>query len=315
MSAKPDRHHNPLAFLTLLAFSVLMLAPSFVADAQDTVTQTAPAKEPAPASPPPAGQRVATFGHSFHVWVARMLFDMARSAGIEGHEIAGVSSIGGSTVSRHWDLPDDKNIGKKTLLAGDVDALTLAPIWLPDPGIENFVKLAVEHNPDIRIFVQEYWLPNDTYHPVYPLETSKKVDHNAATVAELTKQNNLYQESIEGHVREINQRLGKQSVFVVPVGEASIALREKIIAGKAPRLRVQWRLFTDNWGHPTAPLKVLSAYCHYAAIYGRSPVGLPMPPELQRNAEFADPKLNLLLQEIAWETVSKHAMTGVVEKD
>jgi hypothetical protein len=34
---------------------------------------------------------------------------------------------------------------------------------------------------------------------------------------------------------------------------------------------------------------------------------------LQRNAEFADPKLNLLLQGIAWETVSQHPMAGIRE--
>jgi len=259
----------------------------------------------------PEGQRVVTCGHSFHVWVAPMLRDMATAAGIKGHEIAGVSSIGGSTITQHWEKPDAENTGKKSLIAGDVDALTLAPIWLPDPGIENFAKLAVEHNPDIRVLVQEFWLPNDTYHPVYPLETRKIVDHNAATIAGLTKQNDLYRKSIERHVRDINQRLGKTSVFVVPVGAASILLREKIIAGKAPRLKVQWRLFTDNWGHATAPLKTLAAYCNFAVIYRRSPVGLPMPPELQRNAEFAHPALNLLLQEIAWQAVTENPMTGV----
>jgi len=264
--------------------------------------------------PPPQGLRVVTCGHSFHVWVAPMVRDMAVAAGIEGHEIAGVSSIGGSTITQHWEKPDAENIGKKSLLAGGVDVLTLAPIWLPDPGIEKFVKLAVDHNRDIRILVQEFWLPNDTFNPVYPLETSKIVNHNAATIPELTKQNALYQRSIEDHVAEINQRLGRQSVYVVPVGAASILLRERIIAGKAPRLRVQWRLFSDNWGHATAPLKTLAAYCNYAVIYRRSPVGLAMPPELTRNAEFADPKLNKMLQEIAWQAVTENPMTGVSAK-
>jgi len=37
-----------------------------------------------------------------------------------------------------------------------VDVLTLSPIFLPDPGIENFTKLALEHNPDIRVIVQPF---------------------------------------------------------------------------------------------------------------------------------------------------------------
>ena len=269
-------------------------------------------KIPAVATDPlPAGKKVVTCGHSFHVWVAPMLREMAGMAGISGHEIVAVSSIGGSTLTMHWERPADQNVAKKSLIAGKVDVLTLAPIWLPDPGIEKFAKLAVQHNPKTRVLVQEFWLPNDTYNPVYPLETRKIVDHNAATIPELEKQNDLYCADIEKHVREINQALGENFVFVVPVGKASIRLREKIIQGKAPRLRVQWRLFTDNWGHPTAPLKVLSAYCHYAVLYQRSPVGLPMPSELLRNAEFADPKLNRLLQEIAWEAVTSSPMTGL----
>ncbi len=55
--------------------------------------------------------------------------------------------------------------------------LTLSPIHLPDPGIENFVKLALEHNPSIRVTVQENWLPFDIYDTTFKIR-SKKVDHN-----------------------------------------------------------------------------------------------------------------------------------------
>jgi hypothetical protein len=257
------------------------------------------------------GLRVFTCGHSFHVWSARIIADMAGGAGIKDHVMAGVSSIGGSRVLQHWDIPDDKFGLKKALTAGQVDVLTLAPIWLPDEGIANFSKLAFDHNPNIRITMQEYWLPNDEYQPVYPLETRKKVDHNATDLAALREANTRYEQDIENHVREINEKLGKQVLFVVPVGAASIALREQIVAGKIRPLKVQWRLFTDSWGHPTPPLKTLAAYCHYAVIYRRSPVGLPMPIELRENQEFANAELNKVLQQIAWDAVIANPMTGV----
>lgn len=259
----------------------------------------------------PPGLRVFTCGHSFHVWVVPMLTDLAQKAGIQNHRVSGVSSIGGSRVIQHWDVADEKNAAKKALTAGEVDVLTLSPIWLPDEGIENFAKLAFAHNPKVRVTVQEYWLPNDAYNPVYPLETRKYVDHNATDLDELRKANGAYGRDIENHVREINQRLGQDVLVVVPVGEASVVLREKIVSGRVPGLKVQWRLFADMWGHPAPPLKVLAAYCHFAVIYRRSPVGLPMPMEFERNVEFANPVLNQLLQEIAWETVTHHPMTGV----
>lgn len=297
---------------SLLPMSRLLSAcASFLLILSTAPFSAARAAETKPAAPLPAGLRVFTCGHSFHVWVAQMLADIAAKAGIQEHRVAGLSSIGGSRVIQHWDVAEEKNAAKKALAAGEVDVLTLSPIWLPDEGIENFAKLAYAHNPNVRVTVQEYWLPNDAYEPVYPLETRKYVDHNATDLAELRKANDAYCRDIENHVREINGRLGKDALVVVPVGEASVALREQIAAGKVRSLKVQWRLFADMWGHPTAPLRVLAAYCHYAVIYRRSPVGLPMPAELELNKEFAYPALNKLLQEIAWETVTHHPMTGL----
>ena len=144
------------------------------------------------AAPLPAGLRVFTCGHSFHVWAAPMIAEMAKAAGVADHTVAGVSSIGGSRVIQHWNVADEKNAAKKLLTEGKVDVLTLSPIWLPDDGIEKFATLAFEHDPNIRITVQEYWLPNDEYNPVYPLDTRKKVDHNATVPGELRKANARY---------------------------------------------------------------------------------------------------------------------------
>ena len=264
--------------------------------------------------PPPPGVRVFTCGHSFHGFVYRMLAEMARSAGIEDHQLAGSSMIGGSRVIQHWDAPVEKNTARPAMSAGKVDVLTLSPIWLPDAGIENLARLGFEHNPNIRVTVQEFWLPNDTYHPVYPLETRKEVDHNATDIEELRKQQSRYDRDIEDHVRAVNRRLGKDVVFVVPVGQAAVALREKIVSGQAPGLKAQWDLFRDTWGHAQAPLRVLSGFCHFAVIYRRSPVGMPIPSDLAKAENVEDKeKLNLLLQELAWEAVKNHPLTGVVE--
>ena len=45
----------------------------------------------------------------------------------------------------------DKNNAKDALKTGKVEVLTLSPIFFPDAGIENFTKLALEYNKDIRI--------------------------------------------------------------------------------------------------------------------------------------------------------------------
>lgn len=256
-------------------------------------------------TPAGTGKRVFSCGHSFHIWVVPLLAEMALGAGITDHVIAGKSSIGGSTVLKHWDVPEETNLAKKTLTESGADVLTLSPIWLPDAGIENFATLAVRHNPAIRITVQKYWLPNDEYNPVYPLDTRKKVDHDACDLAALQKAQDAYNRDIDAHVKELNTKLGTTALVSVPVGRAAVRLREKVVAGQCPGITKQSELFRDSWGHPAQPIMVLAGYCHFAVIYQKSPVGLPMPAMLRRNPAW-DEKLNRLLQELAWDAVRKH---------
>jgi len=268
-----------------------------------------------PQPPITTGQRVATCGHSFHVFTYRQVEQIAVSAGLK-HQLVGISSIGGSTVQKHWDVPEEKSAVKQVLKAGGADVLTLSPIWLPDEAIEKFVKLGIEHNPALRITVQEYWMPNDEYEPVYPLQTKKKVDHNATDLVKLRDSTMRYAKDIEDYVKGINQRLGKDAVLIVPVGMAAVTLREKIVKGEAPGLKQQSELFRDNWGHALLPLQLLSSYCHYAVIYRKSPVGLPVPLAFRTLKDMSDDdkaKLNTLLQQIAWDTVSAHPMSGITK--
>ena len=112
----------------------------------------------------PKGQRVFTCGHSFHVFVYPLLSEMAKAAGIPDHEPVGL--VGDRRLARHSALGSargERTTPRPALQRGKVDVLTLSPIWLPDDGIDNFARLGLEHNPAIRISVQEFWMPNDTY--------------------------------------------------------------------------------------------------------------------------------------------------------
>lgn len=272
-------------------------------------TSHAQVGEPAKSSVPiTQGQRVYSVGHSFHVFMPAILNNLVQIAEIKGHTQVGLSYIGGSRVIQHWDVADDKFKSKESLRSGKVDVLTLAPIFLPDPGIENFAKLALENNPDIRITVQEFWLPYDWYEPPVMRADPKKVGHNDVPIEDLRSRHNKYFADLDAHIRELNQKLGKNSIYVVPVGQAVLALRAKIAAGQAPGLKEQNDLFTDAIGHAKAPLQALVAFCHYAVTYRRSPVGLKAPAVLGANA---DPAMVKLLQELAWEAATQHPLSGV----
>ena len=110
-------------------------------------------------------------------------------------------------------------------------------------------------------------------------------------------------------MRELNRTVGREAVFVVPVGDAVFDLRQRVAAGKVPGIANQADLFRDDLGHPQAAIAALATYCHFAAIYHRSPVGLPVPDAYKSVPQAAE--LNKLLQQIAWNAVSKYPLSGV----
>jgi len=260
-------------------------------------------------SVPPAGQRVFVCAHSFMIYTAKLLPPMAEAAGI-AHVNAGQQMIGGSRVIQHWDLPEEKNRAKAALRESKVDVLTLSPnALMPDPGIDHFTKLGLEKNPTLRVLVQASWPTREGTSG----QSFTNESRNAATIASLRAQRDAHHSAwlvnLESQVRTLNTTVGRTAVFLVPVSDAVYALREKIAEGQVPGLTKQTDLFRDDLGHPHPPLAVLVTYCHLAAIYGRSPVGLPVPASL-KDLPQAD-SLNRLLQQLAWDAVTAHPLSGV----
>lgn len=263
---------------------------------------TPPGRRSTPASKNlSAGPRVFVCAHSFMIFTGQLLPPVAEAAGI-GYRDAGTQMIGGSSTIRHWNVPDEQNLAKKVLKEGSADALLLSPhTILPDEGIDNFTRLGLEKNPDLRVFVQASWPTRDGH-----LDAFTNAMRNAVTLAELAKQREVYEttwvKALEAQVKALNAATGKAAVRVVPVGRAVFALREHILRGTAPGLRQQTDLFRDDLGHPKPPLAALVTYCHFAAVYGRSPAGLPVPAELKGLPHAA--AMNALLQDLAWKAVS-----------
>lgn len=262
---------------------------------------------------PLAPLRVYSAGHSFHVFMPSILAEIARSAEVTGHAQVGVSSIGGSYVHQHWNKEGDKS-ARVVLEAQQPDVFTVAPIYLPDDGIENFVKFVVEKSPKTRITLQEFWLPYDVYDVNYQRKRPAVPDRDAMTAEYLRSEYAKYFQVMDEHVRELREKYPPARIEVVPVGQAVVALRERVIAGQAPGIARQSELFTDAIGHCTAPIKVLTAYCHYAVLYRHNPVGLPIPAALKGiGEETSTQNLNRLLQELAWTAAVKHPLSGVAE--
>ena len=262
-------------------------------------------------APACAGPRVFVTAHSFMIFTAKLLPPMSEAAGIP-YVAAGQQMLGGSRVIQHWNLPDDKNRAKASLNAGTVDVLTLSPhVLLPDEGIDNFTKLGVAKNPNLRVLVQASWPARDGHEGPF-----KNADRDAVTRADLTtirEQHSPWVKALEKQVAALNASIGKEAVFIVPVDEAVFALRERVADGKAPGITKQSELFRDDLGHPNAAMAILVTYCHFVAIHHRSPVGLPVPAELKDQPQAE--ALNHLLQELARNAVTQYPHSGVKAAD
>jgi hypothetical protein len=259
----------------------------------------------------PKGQRVFFAAHSLMWYVPTPLGEMADAAGIKDHKLVGVQSLGASKTLQHWNLPDEKNKAKQALKKGEVDVFVMSPIQFPDAGIDNFVKLGLENNPNMRFVVQISWGGWDIDNQDFPKGAAAKVDRNK-TPEQLKKLNERNIKAAEEQADAVNKKVGKKVLFLAPSAQAAVALRTKIHNKEVPGLTAQGELFRDTISHPAPPLEALNTYVHYAVIYGRTPVGLPMP-KLLKNAkkEAWDDKLNRALQELAWETVVGYPPSGV----
>ena len=255
----------------------------------------------------PAGLRVFYTGHSFHMFVPRHIEQLAKSARIEGHKLAGTQGIGGSKVIQHWELADGKNKAKPALESGQVDVFTMAPhLAIPDDGITKFTELGLAHNPNLRLLLQCSWYPFDGPPPDKRIRDNSQRDQ--AKIEDLQAAVDDWREKLEAQVDDLNRQHGKQALFIVPVGDAVVKLRGLVAAGKYPGVVKQSELFTDPIGHGGPHIQTLCSSCNFAAIYRISPEGLKM------DVPGIDAPQHELLQKIAWETVSGYSHAGVAAK-
>ena len=289
-------HRRHLRRLTILATLAVSLGYAALVAAE---------KERAPA---PRGLRVFYTGHSFHMFIEPRIEQLVKSAGIEGHQLAGKQGIGGSRVIQHWELAEGKNKARAALEAGNVDIFTMAAhLQLPDPGIDNFVKLGLEHNPNMKFLIQASWMPYDQTSPQKRVRDNSERDQTK--LDELEEATIAWRTRLETQIAALNAQAGRRSVFIVPVGNAVNQLREHVVAGTFPGVGKQSLLFRDPIGHGLGQIQALTAYCNFVAIYQRTPEGLQM------SEPGVGDEQHRILQQIAWKTVSNYAHSGVPQVD
>lgn len=283
--------------------------------------------------PAPEKLRIYTAGNSFHMWLPAWLTPIEKVANVTPHEQIGVSYMASAWVKQHLTQIDDKHQAKPVVESGNLDVLTLGGMHTPDEGIDTFATMGIEHNPKLIVTYQEFWLPYDrldyplskknffgdlatTLRPWQDTADIAKVSKDTSnfdipTADQLDKLHEPYFQGIDEYIAEENKKLGRSVIRVVPVGQAVLALRRKVIAGEVPTISKQSQLFVDNLGHPGDAIRALSGYCHFIVIHRQDPRGLPLAlfPYGQRDNKF-NQECNLILQHLAWDAVVNHPLSG-----
>ncbi len=222
--------------------------------------------------------------------------------------IAKAAGIGYQNLGYGADLdkPLTLNAGRKVLEdtprtlmeKGEVDVcLTVDRNWAAEPPLDKWAPVGLAHNPNFRLYQQARFL------------TEKPEERDNSKIADVQAALDKVRKTLEVRVDAINKDLGKQVVFIVPVGDAIVKLREMVVDGKFPGVTKQSELFLSGSRgsiHVEKHANLLTAYCNYAAIYQKSPVGL----KLEMKEDITDEQ-HAILQKLAWETVSQYPHAGV----
>jgi hypothetical protein len=351
-----------VALMVMAAIENLALPTSVCA--QPTTEQTSrPAEQTqlAEDADKPAGKRVFYASHSLMWDMPPVLAQEVEAYGIQGHTVVGHQRIGVSRASQHWNLPDQRNQAKQALREGNVDVLVMSPLVHPDEAIAKFVKLGLDHNPDMKFLIQISWpglgfTDNEQFNTEGGFggrggpRRGEEQDEAAQaenpqdgarggrgrfrggfggramfgtsadnkTPEELAKINAIDIKNAEEQVKQINEELGhgKTVAYLVPTAQAHNALRTLIANKEMPGMTDQTEVFIDPIGHPTQPVVALNAYLHFAVLYQRSPVGLPMPDILKNdNRPQWNEDMNRKLQELAWELVTHYPPSGIPQAE
>lgn len=237
------------------------------------------------ATPNPVLSPPATIGAIYHLGHSLVGRDMpAMLAQLGGHAYA--SQLGwGTTLKQHWEdgpaVPGyelhaagrEKVPAKDALSSGAFDVLVLTEMveirdairWYDSPRwLAEWVQLARDANPDIRVYLYETW---------------HRLDDPDGWLERI--EGDLPDQWLGRVLAPAEARRGTGPIYLIPGGQAMAAVARAAEAGRLPGVSSREDLFDRDEKGELDPIHMsdLGAYVvaltHFSVIYQRSPVGLP----------------------------------------
>jgi len=196
------------------------------------------------------------------------------------------------------------------------DAMMWGPYYQDQPEYYLcWMGFCLKYNPNMKFYLSDAW-PQ--------LEQLKKSPRSEAeltseVIAQLGAEKN---EATADMVGKLNNKHPRK-VFVMPTSDAMVLAVDYFNRGKLPGVegihkllgnkeRSLWR---DRLGHLGPGLGELEGYVFYATLYGRSPELIDGDVKFDRASGYPGQELDRMFRKIAWEAVSNHPLSGVIDAD
>ncbi len=218
--------------------------------------------------------------------------------------------INGASLAYNWDhAADAEGIDARARLAdraADVLILTEAQPFaghvtysFTAANAAKFTALALESNPDTRVFLYETW-------PSLNSAPGAVIDGDPEAGTPWRERLALKLPLWQGVATEASALAG-HDVALIPAGQAMGRLADAIRDGAVPGIASIQDMFADDI-HPNGKGLYFLAMLHAGAISGQSPVGLPAKLTrawTSRDAVISD-KQAQVLQQIAWDSLQAY---------
>ena len=179
-----------------------------------------------------------------------------------------------------------------------------------------WIDFCLKYNPEMKFYLSDAWpqlyqlgeIPESE--EIFTVELLDKIG---------AEKRNLYATLIDT-VREKYP----EKVFIMPTSDAMVIAAKRFMRGELPGVegihrsvgkKEERALWKDPLGHLGPGFEWLEGYVFYATIYRRSPELVEGKLGLRGNAGFPSPELHQVFRKIAWEAVTGHRLSGVVDKN
>jgi hypothetical protein len=269
--------------------------------------------------------RVVGTGHSFMMPGYKALVPICRAAGFE--QPLHLHTGGGITGSSRYKWEQENGIyqfkgkePKPLLLASIANAKWEAMIWGPyfndrSQYYSCWIDFCLKYNPGMKFYLSDAW-PQ-----LYQLG-AKPASEAAITEEVMLRIGKEKREGYSSLVAKLRESC-PDNVFILPTSDAMtlaavLYIREglpgieglhKALGGKERSL---WR---DTLGHLGPGFDRLEGYVFYATLYGKSPELIEGEVAFGGNKDFPSPELDAIFRKIAWEAVTGHPLSGIVDQD